>query len=146
MSEYFVSNRNESVRMFRSDLMEKTTHVHPVVPHLIYIPLTIFLLGTSQMSIVGNVAWFVVGLFVWTLIEYVLHRYAFHAPHPVMEKVGSIISRHIRDHDVPRLVLVGGASAFYGFGEVVTEYTGVPAQVAEEPMFITPLGIAMQEG
>jgi ethanolamine utilization protein EutJ len=63
----------------------------------------------------------------------------------VMEKVGSIISRHIRDHQVDVIYLVGGTSAFLGIADVISEYTGVQAVVPGNPLFITPLGIAMHD-
>ncbi len=62
---------------------------------------------------------------------------------PVMEKVGSIIRRHIADHPVERLYLVGGACAFPGMAEVIAEYTGIETILPGKPLFITPLGIAM---
>jgi ethanolamine utilization protein EutJ len=64
---------------------------------------------------------------------------------PVMEKVGSIIARHTRQYGVESLTLVGGASAFPGFADVVAEYTGIETSVSAEPMFITPLGIAIHD-
>jgi ethanolamine utilization protein EutJ len=64
---------------------------------------------------------------------------------PVMEKVGSIIARHIRDHHVDVLYLVGGTSAFLGIADVISSYTGVQAVVPGNPLFITPLGIAMHD-
>src|SRR6266498_2559542 len=62
---------------------------------------------------------------------------------PVMEKVGSIINRHIRGHQVDRLYLVGGTCAYPGMVEVVQEFTGVETILPGNPLFITPLGIAM---
>lgn len=62
---------------------------------------------------------------------------------PVMEKVGAIISRHTRAHPIKSLTLAGGSAAYPGFDRVIEEYTGIPAVVAPHPMFITPLGIAM---
>lgn len=62
---------------------------------------------------------------------------------PVMEKVGSIVRRHIRAHGVERIYLVGGTSGMAGMAEVVTEITGVPALVPPHPLLVTPLGIAM---
>jgi ethanolamine utilization protein EutJ len=62
---------------------------------------------------------------------------------PVMEKVGTIIARHIRPFAVEALYLVGGAAAFAGFPTVITEVTGLPAFVPSRPLFVTPLGIAM---
>jgi ethanolamine utilization protein EutJ len=64
---------------------------------------------------------------------------------PVMEKVGSIIARHIRDHNIDVIYLVGGTSAFTGIADVITSYTGVQAVVPGNPLFITPLGIAMHD-
>jgi ethanolamine utilization protein EutJ len=64
---------------------------------------------------------------------------------PVMEKVGRIVSRHVQRHNVQSLTLVGGASAFPGMGQVIEEYTGIPTSVAEQPIFVTPLGIAMHD-
>ncbi len=64
---------------------------------------------------------------------------------PVMEKVASIVLRHIDGWNVPTIVLVGGSSAFEGMASVVEEYTGIPTWVPEDPMFVTPLGIAMSD-
>ena len=62
---------------------------------------------------------------------------------PVMEKVGTIVSRHIRGHKVERIYLVGGTCAFPGIAQVIQEVTGVETALPGNPLFITPLGIAM---
>lgn len=62
---------------------------------------------------------------------------------PVMEKVGTIINRHIRGHQVDRLYLVGGTCAYPGMVEVIQEVTGVETTLPGNPLFVTPLGIAM---
>jgi ethanolamine utilization protein EutJ len=66
---------------------------------------------------------------------------------PVMEKVGDIVARHVRISQVAvkNLTLVGGTSTFPGMAGVVTEYTGIPAQVPDRPVFVTPLGIALND-
>lgn len=64
---------------------------------------------------------------------------------PVIEKVGSIIARHVKGFPVQELTLVGGSCAFPGFAGVIEEYTGISARVAPEPMFVTPLGIALYD-
>ncbi len=61
---------------------------------------------------------------------------------PVMEKVATIIARHIAEHPVETLYLVGGTSAFRGIAGVISEVTGVPAVVPTNPLFVTPLGVA----
>ncbi len=64
---------------------------------------------------------------------------------PVMEKVGSIILRHVEGRNVPSIVLVGGSSAYPGMAAVIEEYTDIPAWVPPNPLFVTPLGIAMHD-
>ncbi len=64
---------------------------------------------------------------------------------PVMEKVGSIVARHIFDHVVETIYLVGGTANFKGIASVVEEMTGVRTIVPTQPLFVTPLGIAMND-
>jgi ethanolamine utilization protein EutJ len=61
---------------------------------------------------------------------------------PVMEKVATIVTRHIDGYSVNRITLVGGTSAFLGMADVVEEITGLPAWVPDHPALVTPLGIA----
>ncbi len=62
---------------------------------------------------------------------------------PVMEKVGTIVARHIAGYPVETLYLVGGTSAFQGIADVIREVTGVRTWVPSNPLFVTPLGVAM---
>jgi len=62
---------------------------------------------------------------------------------PVMEKVGNIVQRHIAGRNVETIYLVGGACAYPGMDQVIAEYTGLNAIVPGNPLFVTPLGIAM---
>ena len=62
---------------------------------------------------------------------------------PVMEKVGTIVRRHIAGHKVERIYLVGGTCAYPGMDQVIQEITGVEAVLPGNPLFITQLGIAM---
>lgn len=82
MKQYFLSNSQQSTRMFRNNLMERLSKVHFYVPLLIYVPLIIYLLFKAFNGLSGHVEkillWFVFGFFVWTLTEYLLHRYVFH--------------------------------------------------------------------
>jgi ethanolamine utilization protein EutJ len=65
---------------------------------------------------------------------------------PVMEKVGTIIARHIRGRRPTSITLVGGTTLFPGMAGVIEEVTGIPTIVPAQPMFITPLGIALADG
>lgn len=62
---------------------------------------------------------------------------------PVMEKVGTIVRRHIAGHRVERIYLVGGTCAYPGMAQVIQEITGVETALPGNPLFVTPLGIAM---
>lgn len=65
--------------------------------------------------------------------------------YPVMQKVGSIVRRHVADHDVGTIYLVGGTSSMPGINDVITEMTGIPTVTPPHPMFVTPIGIAMHD-
>jgi len=73
------------------------------------------------------------------------HTRLFPLIRPVMEKVASITSRHIQDHKVDSITLVGGTAAFKGIANVVEEFTGIPTRVPMFPASITPLGLAMSD-
>lgn len=62
---------------------------------------------------------------------------------PVMEKVGTIVRRHIAGRKVDKIYLVGGTCAYPGMTNVIQEVTGIEAVLPGNPLFITPLGIAM---
>ena len=44
MPQRYISNKNETVRMFESDFMEFFSHVHPVTPLVIYLPVIGYML------------------------------------------------------------------------------------------------------
>ena len=62
---------------------------------------------------------------------------------PVMEKVATIINRHIAGYRVDKLYLVGGTCSYPGMDEVLQERTGIETFLPGNPLFVTPLGIAM---
>lgn len=64
---------------------------------------------------------------------------------PVMEKVAVITERHIRGRGACSITLVGGSCAFPGIAKVVEEITGIPTNVPDRPLLITPLGIALHD-
>jgi ethanolamine utilization protein EutJ len=73
-------------------------------------------------------------------------RRLFPVVRPVMEKVATIVERHVAGWNVEALHLVGGACAFPGMDRVIQEVTGVPTFVPPNPLFVTPLGIALEHG
>jgi len=68
--------------MFENKIMEALSRVHPAVPLIIYLPLVTYFLylsiSTYSVSFVNIFFLVVAGIFVWTFIEYVLHKYIFH--------------------------------------------------------------------
>ncbi|AKL96459.1 ethanolamine utilization protein EutJ [Clostridium aceticum] len=68
---------------------------------------------------------------------------------PVVEKIASIINQHIKNHNVEEIVLVGGTCCLTGIEDIITKKTGIYTHKPQNPMFVTPLGIALsctQEG
>lgn len=63
--------------------------------------------------------------------------------YPVMQKVGSIVARHIEKFNVQTIYLVGGTSSMLGIDEVINEMTGIKTVTPSHPMFVTPIGVAM---
>jgi 4-hydroxysphinganine ceramide fatty acyl 2-hydroxylase len=79
---HYISKKNETVRMFKSDFMEFLSHVHPATPLVLYLPVVGYMLylalWQSQLSILAVVGLFLLGVLTWTLVEYIIHRYVFH--------------------------------------------------------------------
>ncbi|MCU0343931.1 MAG: sterol desaturase family protein [Ignavibacterium sp.] len=105
MAKNFVSNKDETVRMFKSDFMESLSRVHPSVPLIIFVPVILYMLYLSifdyKISFLSIVGLIVFGLFIWTITEYLLHRFIFH-----LELKGKIGARihfifHGVHHDYP---------------------------------------------
>ncbi|MBS1950885.1 MAG: sterol desaturase family protein [Bacteroidetes bacterium] len=82
MEKLFVSNSQESTRMFKQGWMEALSKVHFSIPLIIYIPTIIFFLVKGIRLPEFSVGFFILsfagGLLVWTATEYVLHRFVFH--------------------------------------------------------------------
>ncbi len=82
MKKNYVSNSTESVRMFKNDFLESLSKVHFTVPLYVYIPVIFYCsyvaLFQSVLGLINYIEMFAAGLFIWTLIEYVLHRFVFH--------------------------------------------------------------------
>ena len=124
-----------SPRMFESDLLDRLSRVHPVVPLVIYIPAVaiLFALGQEGKSVLYCGALLVGGYAFWTLTEYWLHRVVFHfePEEGLGARLHFIIHGVHHDHpnDPMRLVMPPSASVplaalFYGLFVLVL---GTPA-------------------
>jgi 4-hydroxysphinganine ceramide fatty acyl 2-hydroxylase len=95
MPKKYVSNKDESVRIFKNGFLERFTFVHPIVPHLIYVPVIALVLYLSYAAgaTPGRIALlFVGGLALWTPAEYLFHRFVFHTSPRVEEEVHQIVA------------------------------------------------------
>lgn len=115
-----VTHSKEPIRLFRSDILEFFTHIHPAVVLAIWAPVA----GYSLVRAIagrqeGHSPWyipagFLLGLFLWTLAEYTLHRFLFHfPPHtPRQERVAFLIHgvHHAQPLCKTRLVMPPAAS------------------------------------
>lgn len=72
------------IRLFKSDFLEFFTHIHPVVIVILWLPVAVYFMTRAVITQVAGVsalylpAGFLLGMFLWTLTEYTLHRFVFH--------------------------------------------------------------------
>lgn len=62
---------------------------------------------------------------------------------PVVEKVSSIINNQIKNYDVNEISLAGGTCCLTGIEEIIQKQTKIYTHKPKNPMFVTPLGIAL---
>jgi len=71
------------------------------------------------------------------------HRELIPVLKPVVEKISSITNQHIKGYDVKEISLVGGTCCLTGIEEIIEKKTGIFTHKPQNPMFVTPLGIAL---
>jgi len=66
--------------MFESDLLDRLSRVHPVVPVVIFAPaiIVLFVLGARELGTLAVLGLVLGGYLFWTLTEYWIHRLIFH--------------------------------------------------------------------
>ena len=68
--------------MFENDLLERFSRIHPVTIFVVWVPVVLAVLYRSwmrhELTLVATVGLVAAGLLMWTLCEYVLHRFVFH--------------------------------------------------------------------
>lgn len=82
MSHVELNHDEQPIRLFKSNFLEFFTHISPIAILVIWTPIVgLFLwLGAKRpdSNALIMVSGFMVGLFIWSLSEYVLHRFVFH--------------------------------------------------------------------
>lgn len=146
MAKTFVSNNDESVRMFKTDWLNFFSRVDYKVPLFLYVPMVLFFLYLSitTISIFAMLALIALGVMVWTFTEYNLHRFVFHwvPPGALGRKVHFMF--HGVHHDYPRdrkrLVMVPAVSLplavlfYFTFRFLFTKVFGIETYVY--PFFV----------
>ena len=105
MKRNYISNSEDSIKLFKYSFLDKLSKVHFTVPLYIFIP-AILLFSYSafdyHIQVANFIMYFVLGLIIWTITEYFLHRFIFHY-YPTSEfgkKLHFIF--HGVHHDYPR--------------------------------------------
>jgi sterol desaturase/sphingolipid hydroxylase (fatty acid hydroxylase superfamily) len=137
-----IVRSKEPIRLFKSDFLEFFTHIHPAVVVAIWLPTILILLTVAivRRPLAGFPFYlpvgFVIGLALWTLVEYTLHRFVFHfRPRtPRQERLSFIFHgvHHAQPMSKTRLVMPPALSIpmslfFYGlFWLIVSVVLGKP--------------------
>lgn len=114
MEKHFISNKDESVPLFKSPYLHFLTTIPFYVPLLIYVPVILYNAYTSFFVYHVAVWYFfplvALGIAVWSFTEYNMHRFAFHWMPP--GKLGAQVNfllhgvHHAYPRDSKRLVMV----------------------------------------
>jgi sterol desaturase/sphingolipid hydroxylase (fatty acid hydroxylase superfamily) len=84
MSKVEINTSEEPIRLFKSDFLEFFTHITPLAIIIIWTPVAIFFLIRAiiyrppEVSVLYLPVGFIIGVFIWSLAEYLLHRFVFH--------------------------------------------------------------------
>jgi sterol desaturase/sphingolipid hydroxylase (fatty acid hydroxylase superfamily) len=115
MTHLEINHSKVPIRLFKSDVLEFFTHIHPAVVLVIWLPVVIYFILTAVANSVAGAfpvyipAGFVVGLFAWTFAEYMLHRFVFHfrARAPWQERIVFLFHgiHHVQPQCKTRLVM-----------------------------------------
>lgn len=134
------------IRLFQSNFLEFFTHISPITITVIWLPIAILLLITPVFTggLIGwdSLAAFAIGLFIWTLAEYTLHRFVFHFPPktPRMERITFLFHgvHHAQPQCKTRLVMppvvsIPLALLFYAL------FTWIIGSVLDTPGWVNPI-------
>ncbi|MFM8321659.1 MAG: sterol desaturase family protein [Chloroflexota bacterium] len=83
-TSYTIDHSDVPIRLFKSDFLEFFTHISPLVVLVIWAPVVGYFIYRSLVTLAAPaVYWmtplgFLGGVFLWTLTEYLLHRFLFH--------------------------------------------------------------------
>lgn len=134
--------QHQSIRIFKSDFWERFTHVHPITPLVMWTPVIATLIyrgfAVHEISVGTFVLAAFLGVFLWTLVEYLLHRFAFHydAKNAFGKRVVYIMHglHHDDANDPTRLVMPPVPALIYG-AVLFLLFRAITGPVFVEPFF-----------
>lgn len=149
MTHYTITNDPEPIRLFKSDFLEFFTHITPIAVIIIWVPLILYLMvseivaasmrNASLWYILGA---FLLGLFLWTPTEYLMHRFVFHyrPRNPFQERLVYLF-HGVHHHQpqcktrllMPPVVSIPLAAIFYGLFYLVA------GLLLKAPQWVNPL-------
>ncbi len=98
--------KRQSIRLFKNPFLESLSHVHPIVPLLVWGPFIAYLfhqaVNVNQQGFSDFLLFSLIGLVAWTFTEYTLHRFVFHFN--AQSKIGKrfVFLFHGLHHDDPQ--------------------------------------------
>ena len=112
---YNLNHSDVPIRLFKSDFLEFFTHITPLAVVIIWTPIILYSLyrGISEVPLGMSGAYiplgYVLGMFLWTFLEYTVHRFLFHMPPttPLTEKISFLFHgvHHVQPAYKTRLVM-----------------------------------------
>ncbi len=141
MEHYPIDHSETPIRLFKSDFLEFFTHISPVVVVIIWLPFAGYMLARGILARPAQVSWwfipaaFLIGLFLWTLSEYLLHRFVFHfRPRNARQERITYLFHGIHHHQpqcktrlvMPPVVSIPLSVVFYLLFSLVLGALGVP--------------------
>lgn len=136
------------IRLFKSDFLEFFSHISPVAVVVIWLPIALFFLirAIVQAPAGGFPAsiplGFLLGLFLWTISEYLLHRFLFHMPVKGQKAERIVFLFHGVHHAQPQMktrlvmppvVSIPLAAIFFGLFYVIF------ALLFQAPQWVSPV-------
>ena len=143
-----IDHSDEPVRLFQSNFLEFFTHISPIAVLIIWVPVVAYFVVRSILTLPVGASWLqlpvgiLLGVFIWTLTEYVMHRFVFHfhAKSPGLQRIFFLFHgvHHYQPQCKTRLVMppivsIPLAALFYGIFYLVVD------RLFAAPSWVPPL-------
>jgi sterol desaturase/sphingolipid hydroxylase (fatty acid hydroxylase superfamily) len=149
MGHYEINHDPTPIRLFKSDFFEFFTHISPIVVILIWLPFALYMIGIEVAAGAsrGDSLWYIpaavlLGIFIWTPSEYLMHRFVFHyTPRNAWQEKVVYLFHGIHHHQpqcktrlvMPPAVSIPLAVVFYGL------FTLLVGTLLKAPQWVHPM-------